>query len=39
MKRTPLEQLYVNLNSPRWFWPAVLFVLFLLFIFAGSITA
>jgi hypothetical protein len=39
MKRTPLEQLYYELNSPRWFWPAVLAALFLLFIFSGSITS
>jgi len=34
-----LEQLYRDLGSPRWFWPAIMIVIFLLLVLAGSLTA
>lgn len=34
-----LETLYERLGSPRWFWPAVFFALFLLIGFAGGLEA
>lgn len=33
---TPLEQLYRDLNQPKWFWPAVLSALLLIFVLAGG---
>ena len=33
-----LENLYERMNRPGWFWPAVLFALFVLFV-AGSTAA
>ena len=32
-----LERLYVRLGSPRWFWPAVLTCIFLLWVLGSSI--
>lgn len=36
---TPLERLYVRLGYPRWFWPAVLFLIFVLWVLASSLDA
>lgn len=33
---TPLEQLYHDLNQPKWFWPTVLGALLLIFALAEN---
>lgn len=34
-----LERLYVRLGEPRWFWPAVLTLIFVLWVLGSSIDA
>jgi hypothetical protein len=34
---TQLERIYRDMGSPRWFWPAVMSALFLLFVLSGVV--
>lgn len=34
---TPLERLYARLGYPRWYWPAVLVLIFVLWILGSSV--
>ena len=33
-----LEQIYHDLGNPRWFWPLVLFAIFVLIVLGSSLT-
>lgn len=37
MNKLPLERLYARLGYPRWFWPAVMVLLFVLWVAGSSV--